>query len=230
MLDTDHKGINQLLLSPLFLFNQILGTLTPGVILMLLLILKGNRLLRTVWLDVPLGYKTKLALYLLVAYVFGSIVKLPVIWLAAFVKKKPAPEPVGIFRGQSPQVTHILQTVFTDGVIMATPGLTDRLSLTQADTNFHLTTGIALLTAATIPGDGHLRWLELLIGIAMFGGGLRKLKYYKDEALGLVGVGLANVIGRMSQEQLHMAAAIFKSLEVEPKAAPAAPGNTSENA
>ena len=223
MLDADQKGINQLLLSPLFLFNLILGTLTPGVVLMLLLILKGNRLLRNVWFNVPLGYKTKVALYLLLAYVFGSVVKLPIVGLAAFVKTAPMPEPVGIFKGQTAEVAHMLRTMFTDGVIMATPGLTDRLSLIQADASFHLTTGIALLAAATIPGDGHLRWLELLIGIGMLGAGIRKIKEYKHQALGFVGVGVANVFARMSPEQLSMAAAALKSLEVPKPESAAAP-------
>jgi hypothetical protein len=230
MLDTDNKGISQLLLSPLFLFNQILGILTPGAILMLLLVLKGNRLLRNVWLDVPLGYKTKITLYLLLAYVLGQVVKLPVVWFGVFVKTEPLPEPEGILKGQPAELAHMLRTMFTDGVIMATPGLTDRLSLIQADANFHLTTSIALVAAAMIPGDGHLRWLELLIGIAMFGAGIRKTRHYKHQALGLVGVGLAYVIGTMSPEKLKIAAAILKALKVESAPEPEAPAEASGNA
>jgi hypothetical protein len=76
-MEMDHKGINQLLLSPLYLFDQVLSTVIPGGIFISLLCVKGNALVRTLWYESPLGYKTKIAAFILLAYVVGQLVKLP---------------------------------------------------------------------------------------------------------------------------------------------------------
>jgi hypothetical protein len=54
-MEIDHKGVNQLLLSPLYLFDQILSTVIPGALFMLLLGLKGNAMLRVFWYESPMA-------------------------------------------------------------------------------------------------------------------------------------------------------------------------------
>ncbi|HSY66290.1 MAG TPA: hypothetical protein VK829_16975 [Terriglobales bacterium] len=100
----------------------------------------------------------------------------------------------------------------TDGVVLATPGLVDRLSVAKAEAGFHLGTGAALLFAAFIPGDGSLRGWEAVLGLAMLCVAIFKLRTYSDLSTATVGVGLANVLARMSPQQIQIAAAMFSSL------------------
>src|SRR5207302_465758 len=105
--------------------------------------------------------------------------------------------------------------ILTDGVILARPALSDRLSLWQTDAAFHVGVGTALLVAAFVPGDGSLRWLEAVLGTAMFVIGVRKGNHYSDQVLNIVGVGLADIIGGMTPQQLSIAKAAVKSLGLD---------------
>jgi len=213
MVDMDPKGFHQLLLSPVFLLNQILAIIVPGALLMLLLGLKGNITLLNAWLNSPFGYKTKVAIFILLAYVVGSVLRIPILSLRVLRKAAP-PEPVSPFlKGQTPEVQKMLIGIIGDGVLLSTPGLIDRLSLIQTDSGFHMGTGMALLIAATRPGDGSLRWLEALLGVAMFWTGVVKARNYSDQTLSMIGVGWANILGRMTPQQLEMAKAVFNSLK-----------------
>jgi hypothetical protein len=77
------KGLSQLLLSPLFLFREVLGTIVPGALLLLLLAYKGSPALHHVWLDSPFGYRIKIALFLLFAYVVGKALVTPLLFVIA---------------------------------------------------------------------------------------------------------------------------------------------------
>jgi|HubBroStandDraft_4_1064222.scaffolds.fasta_scaffold900915_1 hypothetical protein len=87
-MDVDHKGINQLLLSPLYLFDQLLSTVIPGALFMLLLALKGNATVRILWYQSPLGYKTKIAAFTVLSFVVGHVVKLPLSLIGLLRKNK----------------------------------------------------------------------------------------------------------------------------------------------
>jgi len=212
MSEIDGKGINQLLLSPLYLLNHILGVLMPGSFFILLLALKGNVLLRNGWTNPLFGYKTKVALFLMLAYVIGSMLRLPLQWFAAAFKPFLQKTPATVFKNQPPEVQKALTAILTDGVLIAKPFLLDRLSLRQSDVAFHVGVGIALLVAAFVPGDGSLRWLEAVLGTAMFVSGFRKGKDLVDETIGAIGIGLAHVIGGMTAQQLAIAKATLSSL------------------
>jgi hypothetical protein len=212
MSEIDGKGINQLLLSPLYLLNHIFGVLMPGAFFLLLLALKGNVLLRNGWTNPLFGYKTKVALFILLAYVVGSMLRLPLQWLAAAFK--PFQTPATVFKNQHPEVQKALTAILTDGVLIARPFLLDRLSLLQSNVAFHIGVGIALLVAAFVPGDGSLRWLEAFLGTAMFVTGFRKGKDLVDETIGAIGIGLAHVIGGMTAQQMTIAKATLVSLGI----------------
>src|SRR5437879_5407398 len=85
MEDADqNKGIAQLLLSPVFLLHEILGTLIPGAVLLLLLVHKGSPVLRDhPWVSPLFGYKTNIAVFLLFAYVVGKALVLPILFIMA---------------------------------------------------------------------------------------------------------------------------------------------------
>lgn len=229
MSEIDGKGITQLLLNPLFLLNHILGTIVPGALLILLLGLKGNVLLRDGWLNPLFGYKTKVAIFLMIAYVIGSALRLPLTWIGALLKPlRPKVEP--ILKGQQPVVSKMFGAVISDGVLLANPALIDRLSHSQTNAAFHIGTGTALLVAACVPGDGSLRWIEALLGIGMFCAGILKARTYQDEAIGAVGIGFANILAGMTPNQFIVAGAVIKALGLEVKVSTEVAATTSEAA
>jgi len=214
MPDIDTKQVHQLLLSPLFLLNHILGVTAPGALLMLMLAFKGNTTLRVAWLYSPFGYKTKVTIFLLLAYFFGSVLRAFAMCVMSVLTKNPAPPEMSSWvKEQTPEIQKMLIAMATDGVLMSTPGLIDRLSVIQADGGFHIGTGMALLVAAFIPGDGHLRWLEAIFGLLMFSAGVLKGRKYNEEVLGMIGVGWANLLGRMTPQQIQIASAVINSMK-----------------
>ncbi len=218
MSEIDGKGISQLLLSPLFLLNHILGTVVPGALLILLLALKGNLLLRAGWLNPLFGYKTKVAIFLMLAFVIGSMLRLPlqfVVMAAKSFAPKAAQDAKLFLKEQPEAVRQAITGAMTDGVLLARPALMDRLSLLQTDVAFHLGIGTALLVAALVPGDSGLRWLEALLGLAMFVVGIRKGSQYTDQVWSAIGTGIAGILGSMTPEQIAMAKAVVKSLRLE---------------
>jgi hypothetical protein len=214
----DGKGITQLLLSPLFLLNHLLGTIVPGALLILLLALKSNLLLRAGWLNPLFGYKTKVAIFVLLAFVFGSMLRLPLQLLGMAIRPftpKPAQERNVFLKGQSEAVRQAVGAAITDGVLLARPALMDRLSLLQTDAAFHMGIGTSLLVAALVPGDGSFRWLEGLLGLAMFLAGVKKGRHYSDQTLSVVGIGIVDILGSMSPQQIGMAKRAIKALGLE---------------
>lgn len=218
-MDIDHKGLNQLLLSPLYLFEQLLSVMAPGLLLMLLLGFKGTLTMQEAWSHAPFGYKTKIAAALLLAYVVGSALRLPFILFNPLAKKFAPKTPMTFPLQPSPQIKKMLSAVITDGAVLATPGLADRLSLGKADAGFHLGTGMALLVAACVRGDGALRWLELTVGLAMLTAAFLRGQEYQDQLLSTVAIGWAHVLGRMTPEQFHFATTLLQALGAVPKQA-----------
>ncbi len=212
-MDIDNKGFSQLLLSPLFLFDQVLSTLIPGGLFIVLLALKGNALLRTLWYGAPLGYKTKIAAFMVLAYLAGNLVKLPLNIVTFLRKKEDISQLPENWKNQPPAIRKALIGMVTDGALLATPGLIDRLSVSKAEAGFHLGTGAALLFAAFIPGDGSLRGWEAVLGLAVLAVAIFKARAYSDLTVATVGVGLANVLARMSPQQIQTAAAMLNSLK-----------------
>jgi hypothetical protein len=216
MSEIDGKGISQLLLSPLFLLNHILGTVVPGALLILLLALKGNVLLRNGWLNPLFGYKTKVAIFLMLAFVIGSMLRLPLQLLAVALKPLLPKTAAPVFAsGHNPMVQKMIGAIMTDGVLLARPALSDRLSLFQTDAAFHVGIGTALLVAAFVPGDGSLRTLEAVLGTAMFLIGFRKGVSLSNHTVNIVAVGLADIIGGMTPQQLSIAKAVVISLGLD---------------
>jgi hypothetical protein len=223
----ESKSISQLLLSPLFLLNEILGTIVPGALLLLLLGLKGNVLLREGWMNPLFGYKTKIAISLLLAFIFGKMLRIPLSFVAVVITRlrpQKAPEVPDFLKGHSELVRQIVTAAFTEGVLVARPVLMDRVSLLQSDVNFHIGLGTALLVAAFIHGDGSfLRGLEATLGLAMFSLGIRKSAQYQERTWNAIGIGLVDIIVNMTPEQVGWAQALMKSLRSNSQTNPPAP-------
>ena len=214
-MDVDNKGLSQLLLSPLYLFDQTLSTVIPGALFMLLLGLKGNVLLRAFWYQSPLGYKTKIAAFCLLAFVVGHFIKLPLFLITTLRQMRKKEDISGLtenLKKQTPEVRTMLKGMILDGALLAMPGLLDRLSLIKADAGFYLGTGLAFTLAAAFPGDsGSARWVEATFGFALLWVGIAKGREYTNHILSTVGIGLANVVGKMTPEQVRVSAALFKA-------------------
>jgi hypothetical protein len=212
-MDFENKGLNQLLLSPLHLFDQLLTTGIPGALFMLLLGLKGNVLIRILWDENVLGYKTKIAAFCVLAFVVGRFVKLPLNLLMSLRTKDDTSNLSEHLKKQSPEVRAMLMGMFVDGALLAMPGLVDRLSVIKANAGFYVSSGMAFLLAAAFPGDGsQARCFEALLGLALLWVGVSKAKEYSKQTLATVGVGLASVVGKMTPDQLKTNAGILKLL------------------
>jgi hypothetical protein len=221
MTEIDGKAISQLLLNPLFLLNRILGTIVPGALLIMLLGLKGNVLLRNVWLNPLFGYRTKLGMFVMLAFVIGSILRLPLVWVRSLLTLLLPKAP------EIPAIKKMYSAVMTEGILLANPALIDRLSHINTDAAFHFVTGTAFLVAACVPGDGSLRYLEGLVGFGMLWAGLIKAQQYRERALNAVGIGLASIIATMTPQAI-VAQATIKTLGLESKVAAEVPIEVTE--
>jgi hypothetical protein len=213
------KGVAQLLLSPLFLIEDILGAFVPGALLLLLLAHKGSPILRHAWLHSPFGYKTNIAIFALLSYVVGKALVLPILFIiaskslydrvAAEVRKSQAVVPTppgGASVPDSQTLRSVLGGVVARAAILSTPGLADPISVARADAMFHVATGCALLIAAAFPGDS-LRWLEAAAGFAMLWVGVYRAHEATKVHSQQVGVGLAHIVAKMmTPQQMQLAA------------------------
>lgn len=218
------KGISQLLLSPLYLFRQILGTIVPGALLLLLLAHKGNPVLCHAWLNSPFGYKTNIAIFILLALVTGRILVIPMLFIfackaayqriAADIKepKSAALVPAGNPSNLNTETARDMLTgALTDGLILSTPGLMDRLSLEQSNAAFHIGTGCALPVAAAFPGD-NLSWFEAVLGFAMLVVGIHLSIQYSSLGTRYIGIAFHNQVTSLTPQQLLASAAWLKAM------------------
>jgi hypothetical protein len=229
------KGLSQLLLSPLFLFREVLGTIIPGALLLLLLAYKGSPVLHHVWLDSPFGYRTKIALFLLLAYIVGKALVTPLLFviasrriygrIATEVRAPTAgpPAPPGGRPGpEGEAASYMLQGAVVRGPILWTRGLEDRLSILQSNAAFHVGTGCALLVAAAFPGD-NLRGTEALLGFAMLVVGIHLGHESNKEYVRFVGTGLFDRLVNMTPQQIQIVAAWLNAVKARAEGAGEAP-------
>lgn len=205
----DQGGVfHRLLLSPLNLLHDILGTVIPGGIFLLLLAFKGNAVVRSAWVHLPFGYNTNLAIAIVISYAVGKTLQLATFpfWLK---KDAEAPQNLKHLPNESRQM---LFGALTEGVFSALPILTDKMAVLHADSAFHAGMALCLIVAGCFPGDGKLRIVEILLGILFLTAGTIKMRLYQDALLRYAGAGLATVIARSSKDQLTLAAAIFRGL------------------
>ncbi len=213
-MDVEEKGLNRLLLSPLYLYDQLVSTVMPGAVFLVLLCLKENPLMRTFWYGSPLGYRTKLTAFVALAFLAGHLVKLPLNFIFSVrnrIKKEDVDGFSEALKKQTPEVRTLFKGIVLQGAVLATPGALDRLSVSKADGGFYVGTGSALLLGALISGDGsRWRWWEVSIGLAMLWVGLWKAYEHRDRTLEAIGVGWANVLASATPQQLQLGAALIK--------------------
>src|SRR5258708_38740546 len=70
-------GLSQLLFAPVFLVGEFLGIVMPGLVLCVVLFMKGHHELFAAFNLSFLGYRTKVFAFLLIAYVVGKVLTAP---------------------------------------------------------------------------------------------------------------------------------------------------------
>jgi hypothetical protein len=132
-------------------------------------------------------------LALLASYVIGkvslsaiSLVTESITWLAGKLnptKEEPAPaNPTALqslFRAISklvksgPWFTTFLGGLVGSSILSNKSELFHHYTASEAEASFHLNTGLLLILASLIPGDGHFRGLEVGSGAILLAGGIR---------------------------------------------------------
>ncbi len=205
-------SVRQLLLAPIYLLHELYAALIPGVIFLFLFLLKRSHFVASVVsATTMLGYKTRLVLLTLIAFVIGkvllSVVSLGCRWLAAILRwpvtlikrwQKSLPvTPEEKLTDPDQERRYLLIGVFK-GIILAKDGSDfDPHERQRATAGFLLNLGLVLLIAGCYPGDG-LRGFELAGGVMCMITGLgqsRELHLIYSHAFG---VGLGNFLSQQS--------------------------------
>jgi hypothetical protein len=187
--------LQRTLLGPLSLATELFGALIPGSVFLIIMCVK-LRWATPILTNTLVGYVTKVVLALLASYVIGkvslsaiSLVRDSVTSLAGKLKSSeeepPAPtNPTALqslliavakwVRNSPPWFTTFLGGLVGASILSNKSELFHHYTASQAEAAFHLNTGLLLITASLIPGDGHFRWLELGAGAILLAGGVRQ--------------------------------------------------------
>ena len=187
------SDLQRTLLGPLSFAIDLFGALIPGSVFLILTCVK-LRWVTPILTYAIVGYVTKVVLAFLASYVIGKVslsviglVTDSVTWLAGKLKtskvEPPAANPTALqslFRVVSkliksgPWFTSFLGGLLGASILSNKSDLFHHYTASQAEESFHLNTGLLLVVASLIPGDGHFRWLEVGAGAILLAGGIRR--------------------------------------------------------
>ncbi|HEY8224244.1 MAG TPA: hypothetical protein VIG25_03125 [Pyrinomonadaceae bacterium] len=217
--------LHRTLLGPLSLADEIFGAFLPGCFFTLLLLIKGSPVTTTAMAYPNLGYKTKIACALLVSYVFGKVALAIVTGIEEIVRKRDAVTKSGTLLDNLPkELQH-----FVGGTILgaATAGkfrMLEYFAGQRAQYLFNLSTGLLLMLAATIHGDGNLRLLEASLGLILLVRGFTVMRNAMLAVSGLFGVAVGERLTEVPLERvLQVSLVILKLLLPQSQAATAKP-------
>jgi hypothetical protein len=209
------EGVERLLLAPVYLIYEIVAVLLPGVLFIILLLAKGNHSVISAFQNPILGYKTKICIAIVLAYLAGKVFSGPADGLRVHFTEKFTKE------AQNPnsKTTHDLAKKFLIGVYFL-PGLyasehaLDYLVMMMMNVSFSVTTGIVLLISACIPGDHSFRWVELAVGVLLLIRGYRGYRVSLEFSVYMLGVTLSSEIQKLAPgvAPMQTAAALFARL------------------
>lgn len=215
------SDLQRTLLGPLSLATELFGALIPGSVFLILTCVK-LRWVTPILTYTLAGYVTKVVLALLASYVIGkvslsaiSLVSDSIKWLAGKLKptkEEPLPANPTALQSLLRAITKLVNSgpwfmTFMAGLVGASI-LSNRSDLfhhhtaSQAEESFHLNTGLLLIMASLIPGDGHFRVLEVGAGAILLAGGIRQK--FQDHLLmaGSFGMVLNDYLKSHSPEQV----------------------------
>ena len=187
------SDLQRTLLGPLSLATELFGALLPGSVFLILTCVK-LRWLTPILTYTLVGYVTKVVLALLASFVIGKVslcaiilVNESVTWLAGKLKpskeEPPAANPstlqfllraVAKLMRSAPWFSHFVGGLVGASILSNKSDMFHHYTASQAEESFHLNTGLLLITASLIPGNGHFRWLEVGAGAILLAGGIRQ--------------------------------------------------------
>ena len=191
------EGLDRLLLAPVFLIYEVFAVFVPGLLFMLLLLLKGNHTIVTALQSSLLGYKTKLAIAALFAYLAGKIFNLPTNYLLPWCIQKWS---VGL-QPQSKQMKNARQTfvlgVFLLPSLFGTEHTLDYFVLTMMNASFQLSTGLVLVVSSLFPAGDQFRRIEGLLGIVLCVVGYRSFVTLPTMLIAMLGIGMSGTLQKI---------------------------------
>jgi len=224
------EGITGLLLAPFFFVTEIFGVLMPGALFFVLLCAKGNPFAEAVLRTGIVGYRTKLVVCLLVSYFLGKVLSLPESILTNMMVRKAFPK-----KAEEPEKNELRKILefFVGGAIIlpllfGRSRTIDYIAIAYTDVAFHTTSGFALLAASAIPGDGSFRYVELIVGVAMFLVGLQKAKGLALAVAAFLGMSVTDLLAKLPPSTIAavIKAALAEARKGEPSLKQAEPVGT----
>jgi len=217
--DLKPEGLRGLLLGPLVLLTELVGALIPGVLFVLLLIVKHVPEATAAIGTTVIGYRTKIACGLLISFVIGRLFYIPVSLLQARLLLLGAKNLQLI--DDKKQGSFIQKLTKEGGQLLLSPMVSgllrgstawEHLHVAQSEVAFRLSTGFAFVVASLIPGDGRMRVAELLVGLFFVGFGVRQGREMRGLVLVLLGSSAADGFLKLSNQHQQLVLTIAKSL------------------
>jgi hypothetical protein len=219
-------GASKILLAPVFLLFELTASLLPGMTLAVLVALKRIPEFTSAFGQLPFGYRTKICVGLLLCFVVGRVLCFPGRFLEKWFTRRLQHD-----LKKNPDANAEMFKSVAVGVLFL-PRLFGRsealtyMMLVRTDCYFSLNTGLALLIAAAIPGDGIFRLIELGSGLALAWIGLVWFKQAPNAMIAFFGMSLAGEIEKLVPDGLPGLIAIVLPLltgKPNPPAPPAKP-------
>ncbi len=218
------SGLTQLLFGPVFLICEVIGILLPGFLFCLLLAFKGYRLPVAMFHVDYLGYRTKVCVFLLVAYMVGKVLNVPLRTLLNYVVEK-----VSVFGEREPREQaaknfwyYLLAGVVIVPTFLGKSRILDYLMVGLSALSFEFGAGFGLLLLSAIPGDGKMRILELLAGLLLLLALLKSLKQVEGVVAVTIGYSLHDFLSKIPVEKWPATFEVAKALgKVSAMATPA---------
>jgi len=171
----------RILLAPLFLLEEFAGAFIPGILFFSLLLEKNRAYISSAAYSF-LGYRTKIALICLVAYLVGRVINDIVGSALIFLMQRKSEKllcgnlnkfGVDIISKLDKSSRYMLFGFLAAPVMNGGGKEVDIYYAAKAGTSLELCSGVALLAGGLIPG-GNLRAAELVMGLLLFIFGIRK--------------------------------------------------------
>jgi hypothetical protein len=212
--------LQRTLLGPLSLATELFGALIPGSVFLILTCVK-LRWVTPILTYTLVGYVTKVVLALLASYIIGKVslsainlVSDSVTWLVRKLKpskeEPPAANPTYLqfllrtFSNlkRTPWFTNFLGGLMGASILSNKSDTFHHYTASKSEAAFHLNTGLLLITASLVPGDGHFRVLEVGAGAILLAGGVRQTSENSRLMAGFLGMALNDYLKSHSPEKV----------------------------
>jgi hypothetical protein len=199
--------------------TELVGALIPGVLFVLLLIVKHVPEATAAIGTTVIGYRTKIACGLLISFVIGRLFYIPVSLLQTRLLLLGA-ENLQLIDDKK-QGSFIQKLTKEGGQLFLSPMVSgllrgastwEHLHVAQSEVAFRLSTGFAFVVASLIPGDGRMRVAELLAGLFFVGFGVRQGREMRGLVLVLLGSSAADGFLKLSNQHQQLVLTIAKTL------------------